>query len=282
MTDTTNLRTLAQAEREELAVLIGNSRMPSGGNLLGSHAQFLALADAILSAGWARSTPVPADAALIGQLEGVKALLGDIYHHGLKMLSIDFDPAYEALEDAVRALRRSAPVGTTAEDVEARIHAAVGAQVVNAINYPRGVAPHILGRDMSLLINKVTNAVVGALEAVSVPHPEPEPSAEDALPWINGHGTRFETNGVPPRPSNDMEGWNCSQCIRIYDPRPVASVPVPAVLTEALANIEQARDIYLGRFDGAVGWDAHAAMINSLDRAKAALRALINPEEVAP
>lgn len=45
---------------------------------------------------------------------------------------------------------------------------------------------------------------------------------------------------------------------------------------EALAAIEQARDIYLGRFDGAVGWDAHAAMTAALDRA-AALLARLDP-----
>lgn len=42
---------------------------------------------------------------LVGRIEGVKALLSDVYHGGVQLLSIDFDPAYETLEDAVRALR---------------------------------------------------------------------------------------------------------------------------------------------------------------------------------
>lgn len=48
--------------------------------------------------------------ALIGRVEGVKALLGEVYHTGITLLSIDFDPAYETLEDAVRALRRPLPI----------------------------------------------------------------------------------------------------------------------------------------------------------------------------
>jgi hypothetical protein len=42
---------------------------------------------------------------LIARIEGVKATLSDVYHGNVRMLSIDFDPAYETLEDAVRALR---------------------------------------------------------------------------------------------------------------------------------------------------------------------------------
>jgi hypothetical protein len=41
----------------------------------------------------------------------------------------------------------------------------------------------------------------------------------DPKPWLNGHGSRLADNGVPPRPSNDMEGWQCSQCIRHEVPR---------------------------------------------------------------
>lgn len=42
---------------------------------------------------------------LIARLEGVKATLSDVYHGNVRMLSIDFDPAYETLEDAIRMLR---------------------------------------------------------------------------------------------------------------------------------------------------------------------------------
>lgn len=44
----------------------------------------------------------------------------------------------------------------------------------------------------------------------------------------------------------------------------------------ALANIEQARDIHLGRFDGAVAWDAHGALTAALERAENAARALLD------